>query len=123
MENISIDTVEEEIMNEELLEKIMMGVAIAGNAKSLGKEAMGYANSGDFLEARKTLLEARKSFLEVHASHFELIQKEASGEKLDISLLLIHMEDHVMTTSLFLESLEDQINLIERVYKLEKHFN
>ncbi|MGL4567632.1 MAG: PTS lactose/cellobiose transporter subunit IIA, partial [Fusobacteriaceae bacterium] len=114
---------DENIMNEEVLEKIMMGVAIAGNSKSLGKEALSHANRGDFPEARKILLEAKKSFLEIHNSHFELIQKEASGEKLDISLLLIHMEDHVMTTSLFLETLEEQINLVERVYKLEQRFN
>ena len=38
---------------------------------------------------------------------------------MEICLLLIHMEDHIMTTGLFLDSLEDQINLIERVYKLE----
>ena len=30
------------------------------------------------------------------------------------------MEDHIMTTSLFLDSLEDQINLIERIDKLRK---
>lgn len=109
----------DEIMNEELLEKIMMGVAIAGTAKSFGKEAIAYANRGDFDKARETYMEAKKHFLEVHACHFELIQQEASGEPVDLSLLLIHMEDHIMTTSLFLDTVEDQINLIERVARLE----
>ena len=103
---------EKELLSEEMLEKIMMGVAIAGTAKSLGKEALNQANQGDFQKAREL-------FVEVHGSHFDLIQKESSGEKVEICLLLIHMEDHIMTTGLFLDSLEDQINLIERVYKLE----
>lgn len=110
----------EDIINEELLEKIMMGVAIAGTAKSFGKEAIAYANGGEFEKARETYLEAKKHFLQVHGSHFELIQQEASGEPVDLSLLLIHMEDHIMTTSLFLDGVEDQINLIERVARLEK---
>lgn len=110
---------EKELLSEEMLEKIMMGVAIAGTARSLGKEALNQANQGDFQKARELFAEAKKSFVEVHGSHFDLIQKESSGEKVEICLLLIHMEDHIMTTGLFLDSLEDQINLIERVYKLE----
>lgn len=103
-------------ISEEIMEKIMTGVAVAGTAKSLGKEALIKANQGEFEEARALLSEAKKTFVEVHGCHFEFIQKEASGEKIDIC----HMEDHIMTTSLFLDSLEDQINLIERIDKLEK---
>lgn len=110
---------EEQIMNEELLEKIMMGVAIAGTAKSLGKESLNYAKEGNFEEAENLFKEAKKTFVEVHGSHFDLIQKEASGEKVDISLLLVHMEDHIMTTSLYLELVEDQIALFKRLTKLE----
>ena len=109
-----------ELISEELLEKIMTGVAIAGTAKSLGKEALVKANEGKFEEARDLFAQAKKQFIEVHGCHFDLIQKESSGERVDICLLLIHMEDHIMTTSLFLDSLEDQINFLERVYKLEK---
>lgn len=108
-----------EIVSEEMLEKIMTGVAIAGTAKSLGKEAIAEANIGNFEKARLLLAEAKKQFIEVHGCHFDLIQKESSGERVDICLLLIHMEDHIMTTSLFLDSLEDQITLLERVYKIE----
>ncbi len=108
-----------EQFDEEVLEKIMMGVAVAGTAKSLGKEAIMQANAGDFIKARATFKEAKAEFLKVHASHFEMITKEASGEAVPISLLLIHMEDHVMTTSAFLDTVEDQISLIERVHKLE----
>lgn len=110
---------EKELINEEILEKIMLGVAIAGSAKSIGKEALSKANEGNFKEARNLFKEAKKQFVKVHECHFDFIQKEASGEKIDLCLLLIHMEDHIMTTSLFLDTLEDQINLIERVYNLE----
>ncbi|MGL4393373.1 MAG: PTS lactose/cellobiose transporter subunit IIA [Fusobacteriaceae bacterium] len=110
----------EELFDEEFLEKIMMGVAVAGTAKSLGKEAIMSANSGNFEKARELFKEAKKEFLKVHGSHFELIQQEAQGKSIPISLLLVHMEDHVMTTSAFLDTVDDQISLIERVCKLEK---
>lgn len=110
----------EDLISEEMLEKIMTGVAIARTAKSLGKEAVEKANTGNFEEARELLKKAKIQFTDVHSCHFDFIQKEASGEKINICLLLIHMEDHIMTTSLFLDSLEDQINLLERVYKLEQ---
>ena len=70
-----------EIIPEEILEKIMTGVAIAGTAKSLGKEAILKANEGNFEEARNLFLEAKKQFVEVHDCHFDFIQKEASGER------------------------------------------
>ena len=114
---------EKKLLSEEMLEKIMMGVAIARTAKFLGKEALSQANQGNFEKARELYLEAKKSFVEVHGSHFDLIQKESSGERVDICLLLIHIEDHIMTTGLFLDTLEDQINLIERVHKLETLMN
>lgn len=96
----------------------MMGVAIAGTAKSLGKEALNQANQGDFQKARELFAEAKKFYWSSWFA-FWSYSKESSGEKVEICLLLIHMEDHIMTTGLFLDSLEDQINLIERVYKLE----
>lgn len=108
-----------ELIDEEMLEKIMMGIAIAGTAKSLGKEAISYASNGEFEKAKNMYTEAKKKFLEVHSCHFDLIQKESSGEEIKICLLLIHMEDHIMTTSMFLDTILDQINLLERVHKLE----
>lgn len=109
----------EEQLSEEYLEQIMMGVAIAGTAKSLGKEAVALAIKGDFDGARKLAAEAHQQFTEVHGAHFDMISKEARGERVDVCLLLVHMEDHVMTTALYLESVEEQIALLERVAKLE----
>ena len=110
---------EKELLSEEMLDELRQSMHLIAVFPMLGKEALNQANQGDFQKARELFAEAKKSFVEVHGSHFDLIQKESSGEKVEICLLLIHMEDHIMTTGLFLDSLEDQINLIERVYKLE----
>ena len=48
-------------ISEEIMEKIMTGVAVAGTAKSLGKEALIKANQGEFEEARALLSEAKKN--------------------------------------------------------------
>ena len=33
-----------------------------------------------------------------HDVHFQLVQKEAQGEKVEISMLFMHSEDHLMST-------------------------
>lgn len=51
---------EKKLLSEEMLEKIMMGVAIARTAKFLGKEALSQVNQGNFEKARELYLEAKK---------------------------------------------------------------
>ncbi len=110
----------EGMSKDEILEKITNGITIAGNAKNIGKEAIMYANGGEFDKARIAYGEAIELFLKVHDSHFDFIQLEAKGMPVDLSLLLIHMEDHLMATSSFLDTIQDQISLVERVAHLEK---
>jgi PTS system cellobiose-specific IIA component len=40
-----------------------------------------------------------------------MIQKEASGEKLELSLLLMHAEDHLMTAILAKDLIEEMIEI------------
>ena len=110
----------EGMTKEEILEKVMNGITVAGTAKAIGKEAIMYANGGAFDKAREAYGEAVEMFLDVHESHFNFIQLEAQGMPVDLSLLLIHMEDHIMATSSFLDTIEDQILIVERITKLEK---
>ena len=72
---------EKELLSEEMLEKIMMGVAIAGTAKSLGKEALNQANQGDFQKARELFAEAKKSFIEFMVRILILFKKNHQEKK------------------------------------------
>ena len=45
-------------------------------------------------------MEAEEAFVEAHKIHSELIQKEASGEKTEFSLLFMHAEDQMASTEI-----------------------
>ena len=64
-------------------------------------------------EARAKLKEGRESVTEAHSIQTNLILKEASGEKQEISLLLIHAQDHLMNAMTVLDMAEEFINLYE----------
>lgn len=73
-------------------------ISNVGDAKSNLLVAMKEARAENFEEAEAKVAEAEKSLLKAHESHFSLIQEEAEGNKVDISLILMHAEDQLMTT-------------------------
>jgi len=71
-------------------------ISAVGTAKSMYIEAIQAAKKGNFDEADQLMKEGAEVFLDGHKAHASLIQKEASGEKIDFSLLLMHAEDQLM---------------------------
>lgn len=76
-------------------------ISNVGGARSCFIEAIQQAKAGEFDEAQKTMEEGEKFFTEGHHAHAQLIQQEASGEMKEISLLLIHAEDQMMSAEAF----------------------
>ena len=77
-------------MDKEKLELIVFDIVnSAGTAKGLAYEALG--------EAEKLLKEADKSLLAAHNIQTEIIQAETSGDNMEVSVLFVHAQDHLMT--------------------------
>ena len=60
-------------------------------------EALQDAKKKDFEAARKKIAEAEAELLQAHKFQTQLIHAEAGGEQLDIPIILIHAQDHLMT--------------------------
>lgn len=75
-------------------------IANSGAAKSSFVEAIQLAKKGQFEDSIAKLVEAEEAFVEAHKIHAELIQKEASGEKTEFSLLFMHAEDQMASTEI-----------------------
>lgn len=73
-------------------------ISNVGMAKSLAIEALRDARSEDYEEAERKLEEAQEFLVKGHHAHAGLIQKEAAGEKLEFSLMIMHAEDQLMST-------------------------
>ncbi|MEG0137163.1 MAG: PTS lactose/cellobiose transporter subunit IIA [Cetobacterium sp.] len=100
------------------LETVTMGlVGNAGESRSLAFEALNHAKKGDFKKAEDLLDESKKYFLLAHEVQSELIFKEADGNKIELGLLMVHAQDHLMTSILARELIKE---LIE-IYKLKNN--
>ncbi|MCM3740956.1 PTS lactose/cellobiose transporter subunit IIA [Oceanobacillus luteolus] len=82
-----------------------------GNARSLAMEAIQHAKAGQFDIANQKIKEANEELEKAHRSQTDLIQGEARGEKVEIRLLLIHAQDHLMNAMTVTDLAEEMIEL------------
>ena len=80
----------------------------SGEVRSYSMEAIQYAKNEDIAEARELIEKAEVELSKAHNIQTSLIQKEADGEKTELSLLMVHAQDHFMT-SMTLKSLAVEI--------------
>ena len=76
-------------------------ISAVGGARSCFVEAIQLAKKKDFEGAEKLIKEGEALFTEGHKAHAKLVQQEASGEKVDVVLLLVHAEDQLMSAEAF----------------------
>lgn len=102
-------------MNKE--EVTMIGfelVAYAGEAKSNLLEALKLAKQGQFDKAEKLTAEAEKLIVNAHRTQTDLLAKEAGGDSAELSFIMVHGQDHLMTTILLKDLMEHLIELYKR---------
>lgn len=68
----------------------------SGDARSLAMKAISLAREGQFAQAQGCIEEAAHRIGLAHREQTSLIQSEAQGVKQDLSLLLVHAQDHLM---------------------------
>lgn len=95
-------------------------ISNVGAARSSYIEGIQKAKAGDFEGAKKCVEEGQKQFLVGHEAHFELIQKEAQGQQVGGSLILVHAEDQLMSAEGFKIIAEEMIASYQRIAELEK---
>lgn len=101
--------------NEVLLEKVMGLIMHGGDAKSNAMEAIHAAKAGNFDEADEKLKAADEALSRAHQEQTSLLTKEASGDNIDISLLLIHGQDHLMNAITFKDLAVEVIGLHKKL--------
>lgn len=90
-------------------------VASAGQARSLAFEALRAAREGDFDRAGELLAESERAGLEAHHAQTALLAKEASGDHTPVDVLLVHAQDHLMTSMLAQELISEIVDLRREV--------
>jgi PTS system cellobiose-specific IIA component len=70
----------------------------SGSARTMVHEAFKFMRAGDFEKADTKLVEANQELLKAHHSQTQLLQDYAKGKKIDMEIIMIHAQDHLMTT-------------------------
>ena len=87
-------------MSEEFELICMQMITHSGSAKSSYIEAIQKAKDKDFEGAERLMEEGDQFFSEAHGVHGNLLAKEASGEKVEFALILMHAEDQMASTEM-----------------------
>ena len=89
----------EENFDKEQLQMVSMEIILAaGDARSHIHGAFADMRSGAFKEASQKLDDAHESIKQAHAAQTSLLQKLANGVPFEVDILLVHAQDHLMTT-------------------------
>jgi len=94
--------------------EIMDIIVNGGDARSSCLKAVRFARKGQLEEANELIKRAEKNLEKAHNVQTALIQAELRGEKNEISLLMVHAQDHLMTSLLARELSEEIIHLYQR---------
>jgi len=106
-----------EVGNMSELEQVIMNIIVnSGDAKGYSYEALNAVNEGNYEEAVRLMQKANEALEEAHNAQTGLLQKEAAGEKTEVSVLFVHAQDHLMTTI-------TEKNIIEQIMELRKIIN
>jgi PTS system cellobiose-specific IIA component len=103
-------------MENEIFEIISHG----GNARAFAFDAIKAAEAGNIEEAEELLLKAQEELDIAHQTQTKLIQAEVNGEGLQMNLLMVHAQDHLMTAISEKTLIEHMVRLYKVIEKNNK---
>lgn len=99
-------------MENEAIDMVSMTIiANSGDARSYAYGALEAAKVGNFEEADELLKKSDESATLAHKAQTDLLFKEANGEHQEVNVLLVHAQDHLMTSMLAVELIKEIILL------------
>lgn len=107
-------------MNDKQLQVVMGLIMNAGNAKGEAVAALAAAKKNNFSEAEERMKAANEALVEAHNTQTGLLTAEASGKNSEVTLLMVHSQDHLMNAISYLGLTQELIDMYKRITDLEK---
>ena len=92
----------------------------AGNSKSCSMMAIEASRNFEFDKAKEYLLEAERELSEAHQRQTEIIQQEAMGNPVELNIILVHAQDHLMTSMTVKDLAIEIIDIHEKLELIKK---
>ena len=106
-------------MNEETMLQAFSLISDAGEASAKFLMAMQEAESYHFEKAEELLQIGNESLVNAHQKQTNLLQDETRGKTTELSLLMVHAQDHLMNAMILKDVTKSFVRLHEKVAKLE----
>lgn len=103
--------------NQEALGQAMQLMMDAGDAKKAAKEAIQLARDGEQKAAAEKMATAKETVNEAHNIQTKMLTAEAQGKKTELSLLIVHSQDHLMTAITYVDLAEEIVRLYGQLKK------
>lgn len=94
-------------------------IAVAGDARSEAMHGIQLAKKGELEEARLVIKNAEERLLQAHQLQTDLIQQEASGNKVDVNIILVHSQDHLTSAILTIDLAKEMVDLYDTIRALK----
>lgn len=91
-------------------------ISFAGDAFSYFYKAVEAAREGRAGEADELLAEGERQLSKAHNAQTELLTAEAQGKDVEYSIMLVHAQDHLMTTIMYERVAKEFITLYKEKY-------
>ena len=85
--------------------------------KSSSVEAIQAAKEGNFELADEKIKAAEESLLQAHHTQTEMLTQEANGDSVEVSLLMVHGQDHLMTGMMFKDLAKEIVDVYRTIRK------
>lgn len=103
-------------MEDHVMMNSIMGLIVhSGNTKSECMEAIQLAKRGNIEQAKEKISLANEALTEAHHAQTALLTEEAKGGEVEVTMLLIHAQDHLMNAITFRDLAQEMIELYERL--------
>ena len=99
----------------EINQVAMVLIANSGDARSKFMEAIALAKDRYFDQAQDKFDEGKASLRLAHQAQTDILTQEAGGERVALSLLLLHAQDHLMNAMTVRDFAQELIDLYQRL--------
>lgn len=95
-------------------------IAYAGDAQCDLIAAIEAARKGKFDTAHELHASAKQQLIDAHNQQTGLLSAEAGGKELDVTFIMVHAQDTLMTAMMLEKQTQFFIDEYERLHKLEE---
>lgn len=103
-------------MNSEELQVAAFEIILnSGNARTIVHEAFAAMRDGNYDDATEKLAVANEELLLAHQAQTKLLQEYANGTEIKIEIIMVHAQDHLMTSMTLREVALEMLELYKKV--------